>query len=66
MHRPILTGPVYVQQSVLARAKSGLIAGVDSSIANAEVSGARLALLQATANEQRIRNDLAQLLNADG
>jgi outer membrane protein TolC len=54
----------YVQQSVVARAKSGLIAGVDSSIANAEVSGARLALLQATANEQRIRNDLVQLLNA--
>ncbi len=54
----------YVQQSVLARAKSGLIAGVDSSIANAEVSGARLAFLQATANEQRIRNELVQLLNA--
>lgn len=54
----------YVQQSVVARAKSGLIAGVDSSIANAEVSGARLALLQAVNNEQRIRNDLVQLLNA--
>jgi len=53
----------YVQQSVLARAKSGLIAGVDSSIANAEVSGARLAMLQAVANEQRIRNQLVQLLN---
>lgn len=55
----------YVQQSVIARAKTGLIAGVDSSIANAEVSGARLALLQATANEQRLRNDLLQLLVAD-
>ena len=54
----------YVQQSVVARAKSGLIAGVDSSIANAEVSGARLAYLQAVANEQRIRNQLVQLLNA--
>ncbi|MFT3932365.1 MAG: TolC family protein [Chitinophagaceae bacterium] len=53
----------YVQQSVLARAKSGLIAGVDSSIANAEVSGARLAMLQAVANEQRIRNQLVQLIN---
>jgi outer membrane protein TolC len=53
-----------VQQSVIARAKSGLIAGVDSSIANAEVSGARLAYLQAVSNEQRIRNQLAQLLNA--
>jgi outer membrane protein TolC len=54
----------YVQQSVIARAVSGLIAGVDSSIANAEVSGARLALLQSTANEQRIRSQLVQLLNA--
>lgn len=54
----------YVQQSVIARAKNGLIAGVDSSIANAEVSGARLAYLQAVSNEQRIRNQLAQLLNA--
>jgi len=53
-----------VQQSVIARAKSGLIAGVDSSIANAEVSGARLAYLQAVSTEQRIRNQLAQLLNA--
>ncbi|HTL10387.1 MAG TPA: TolC family protein [Chitinophagaceae bacterium] len=53
-----------VQQSVIARAKTGLIAGVDSSIANAEVSGARLSLLQAVSNEQRIRNQLAQLLNA--
>ncbi len=54
----------YIQQSVIARAKNGLIAGVDSSIANAEVSGARLAYLQAVSNEQRIRNQLAQLLNA--
>jgi len=53
-----------VQQSVIARARTGLIAGVDSSIANAEVSGARLAYLQAVSNEQRIRNQLAQLLNA--
>lgn len=54
----------FVQQSVIARAKSGLIAGVDSSIANAEVSGARLSYLQAVSTEQRIRNQLAQLLNA--
>ena len=54
----------FVQQSVIARAKNGLIAGVDSSIVNAEVSGARLAFLQAVSNEQRIRNQLAQLLNA--
>lgn len=53
----------YIQQSVLARAKSGLVAGVDSSITNAEVSSARLSYLQAVANEQRISNQLAQLLN---
>src|SRR5215831_2836565 len=52
-----------VQQAVTARTKSGLIAGVDSSIANAEVSRARLALIDARNNEQLIGNQLAQLLN---
>jgi outer membrane protein TolC len=54
---------IAVQQSVLARTKSGLIAGVDSSIANAEVSRARLALIAAKNNEQQISNQLAQLIN---
>lgn len=54
----------YIRQSVLARAKSGLVAGVDSSISNADVSSARLVYLQAVANEQRISNQLAQLLNS--
>jgi outer membrane protein TolC len=52
-----------VQQAVIARTRSGLNAGVDSSIANAEVSRARLALIDAKNNEQQISNQLAQLLN---
>ncbi|HEY1871956.1 MAG TPA: TolC family protein, partial [Chitinophagaceae bacterium] len=52
-----------VQQAVTARTKSGLNAGVDSSIANAEVSRAKLALIDAKNNEQQIGNQLAQLLN---
>jgi len=52
-----------VQQSVLARTKSGLIAGVDSSIANAEVSRAKLAIIDARNNEQQASNQLRQLLN---
>jgi outer membrane protein TolC len=54
---------IYVQQSVIARTRSGLNAGVDSSIANAEVSRARLALIDARNGELQIRNQLAQLLN---
>jgi outer membrane protein TolC len=52
-----------VQQSVLARTRSGLIAGVDSSIANAEVSRARLAIIDARNNEQQASKQLRQLLN---
>ena len=52
-----------VQQVVAARTRSGLNAGVDSSIANAEVSRARLALIDARNAELQIRNQLAQLLN---
>lgn len=52
-----------VQRSVLARTRSGLNAGVDSSIVNAEVSGARLALITAHDNELQVRSQLAQLMN---
>ena len=54
----------YIQQSVIARTKSGLTAGVDSSIVNAEVSAARLLLIQSKNREQELSNQLAQLLNA--
>ena len=54
----------YVLQVVLARTKSGLNAGVDSSIANDEVSKARLLIIDALTNEQLYNNQLAQLMNA--
>ncbi len=53
----------YIQQSVIARTKSGLIAGVDSSIVNAEVSSARLLFIQSVNREQELSNQLAQFLN---
>jgi outer membrane protein TolC len=56
---------ISLQKVVLARTLSGLNAGVDSSIANSEVSAARLSLINAMDNELQIRNQLAQLLNAN-
>jgi outer membrane protein TolC len=52
-----------IQEVVLARTRSGLNAGVDSSIANATIASARLALISAHDTELQIRNQLAQLLN---
>ena len=54
---------ISLQQVVAARTRTGLNAGVDSSIANAEVSRARLALIDARNGELQVRNQLAQLLN---
>lgn len=53
----------FVQQTVLARTKSGLNAGVDSSIANADLSAAKIILIQAINTEQQQRNQLCQLIN---
>jgi outer membrane protein TolC len=50
------------QTVATARAKSGLNPGVDSSLANAEVSSARIALTNAIENEQEQANSLAQLM----
>ena len=50
------------QTVVTARAKSGLNPGVDSSLANAEVSNARIALTNATEFQQEQANQLAQLM----
>ena len=61
--RANLERAVAVQQSVLARTRSGLIAGVDSSIVNAEVSRAKLAIIDAINNEQQFSKQLSQLLN---
>jgi outer membrane protein TolC len=46
----------------VARAKNGLNPGVDSSLANAEVSNARIALTNANEYEQEQANQLAQLM----
>ncbi|RYY31046.1 MAG: TolC family protein [Chitinophagaceae bacterium] len=47
---------------VTARAKNGLIAGVDSSLANAESSAAKILLTRAKDNEQEMANRLAVLM----
>ncbi len=49
---------------VIARAKNGLNAGVDSSLANAEVSNAKILLLRAKDNEQEQSNELATLMGS--
>jgi len=54
---------LYVQRNVRARTLTGLNPGVDSSLANAELSRARLVLIDARNNEQQVRNQLAQFLN---
>jgi len=50
------------QRVVRARVRSGLNPGVDSSLANAEVSSARIALTNAIEAEQEQANALAQLM----
>jgi outer membrane protein TolC len=47
---------------VVTRVKNGLIPGVDSSLANAEVSSARIAYTKAKDFEQTQANQLAQLM----
>jgi outer membrane protein, adhesin transport system len=51
-----------LQRVVVARVKNGLNPGVDSSLANAEVSNARIALTNAQQTEQEQSNQLAQYL----
>lgn len=47
---------------VITRAKNGLIPGVDSSLANAEVSNAKISITQARDFEQEQANTLARLM----
>lgn len=47
---------------IATRARNGLIAGVDSSLANAEVSNARVEWIRAMDNEQEQANHLAVLM----
>ena len=51
-----------VETVVTTRAKNGLIAGVDSLLANAEVSNARIAITRARDLEQEQSNQLAVLM----
>ncbi|HXB45560.1 MAG TPA: TolC family protein [Puia sp.] len=53
----------FVQQTVIARTRSGLNPGVDSSIANSDLSSAKLSLIQAINTEQQERSQLCQLIN---
>ncbi|MBX3256597.1 MAG: TolC family protein [Chitinophagaceae bacterium] len=48
--------------SVTARAKNGLIAGVDSSLANAELANAKISWIRAKDIEQERANELATLM----
>ena len=54
-----------LQLVVTTKAKNGLIAGVDSSLANAEVSAARIALLRAMDAEQDRTSELAVLMGLE-
>ncbi len=51
-----------IKQVVVTRARNGLIAGVDSSLANAEVSNAKIAITRAKDFEQEQANRLAVLM----
>lgn len=51
-----------LREVVVSRAKNGLNPGVDSSLANAEVSNARIALTNSVDLEQQQNNNLAQLM----
>ncbi|MEO5979870.1 MAG: TolC family protein [Chryseolinea sp.] len=53
----------YVRQNVRARVLSGLNAGVDSSLANADASRARLSVIEMQNNEIQQSQELAGLLN---
>ncbi|MCC8423806.1 TolC family protein [Mucilaginibacter sp. UR6-11] len=57
-----LNRSIQLQRVVVARVKNGLNPGVDSSLANAEVSNARIALTNAQQIVQNQSNQLAQYL----
>lgn len=51
-----------VRRTVIAKALNGLVAGVDSSLANADYANALIAYTRAMDNEQQQSNQLAQLM----
>lgn len=59
-----LSRAVTFQNTAIVRAKNGLIAGVDSSFAKAEVSNARIALTRAKDFEQEQANRLGVLMGS--
>ncbi|ANI89426.1 transporter [Arachidicoccus ginsenosidimutans] len=54
-----------VRQLVIRRAVTGLVAGVDSSQANAQYSSAKITLIQAIDNEEQQKHNLSLLLGVD-
>jgi len=60
-----LTRAAALRQVVVTRAKNGLIAGVDSSLANAEVSNAKIAITRAKDFEQEQASRLAILMGIE-
>ncbi|SDD56523.1 TolC family protein [Niabella drilacis] len=54
-----------IRRFVIARVKNGLVAGVDSSLANAEYSSAQILLTNALDKEQEQKNILAQLIGSE-
>ncbi|MHA4740107.1 TolC family protein [Dyadobacter sp. MSC1_007] len=61
-----LTRASALKTVVVTRAKNGLIPGVDSSLANAEVSNAKISITQARDFEQEQANTLARLMGITG
>lgn len=53
-----------LRKIVMARTRSGLVAGVDSSLANADYSNAKILLTRAVDAEQQQKNQLLQLLGS--
>jgi outer membrane protein TolC len=53
-----------VQRAVSARAKGGLVAGVDSALANAEVANAKIALLRSRDMQQEQEKQFALLIGS--
>jgi outer membrane protein TolC len=60
--RSNLTRAQTIQQNVIARTMSGLNPGVDSSLVNADVSKAKLSLIDFITSEQTVQRQLAELL----
>ncbi len=54
-----------LRRIVQTRSINGLVAGVDSSLANADYSSARILYIRAQDTEQQLKNELLQLMQGD-